>query len=72
MRGSISPLLQYAFMAWCSVKKKAERQCPPEKLVSYRSNTRHSTEHIDLTFEICFAQSQGKDVLNLKTSPTLT
>jgi len=24
MRGAIPPLPQYAFMAWCSVKKKAQ------------------------------------------------
>jgi hypothetical protein len=25
MHGTIPPLLQYAFMAWCSVKKSTER-----------------------------------------------
>jgi hypothetical protein len=26
MHGAVTPLPQYAFMAWCSVKKKAQRQ----------------------------------------------
>jgi hypothetical protein len=28
MRGAISPLLQYAFMAWCSIKKSTGTTLP--------------------------------------------